>query len=61
MPAAGLNLKPGRTKRVRVRFETPAVAPGPYFLIASIDQTNVLTERNEANNTVSTAVTVASA
>ena len=61
MPAVGLNLKPGRAKRVRLRFETPAVTPGPFFLIANIDQTNVLTERNEANNTVSTAVTVASA
>ena len=61
MPAAGLNLKPGRARRVRLRFKTPAVTPGPYFLIATIDQTNVLTERNEANNTVSTPVTVASA
>jgi hypothetical protein len=50
---AKLKLKPGTTKAVKLNATAPVGTPaGTYFLVASIDSTNAITESNEGNNDV---------
>jgi hypothetical protein len=49
LPAVKLNIKPGATKAVKLKFNVGGVAPGTYFYIASIDSTPIV-DRNPSDN-----------
>jgi hypothetical protein len=50
---ARLSLKPGASKNVKLNFVVPAeVASGQYFIVATLDASNTLGDKNDTNNTV---------
>ena len=49
LPAVKLNVKPGATKAMKLKFNVGGVAPGTYFYIASIDSTPII-DRNPSDN-----------
>ena len=51
--AVRLNVKPGATRRLRLRYTVPTTLPaGDYQVVAQIDSANQLPESDETNNTV---------
>ena len=56
---AKVAIKAGASKAVKLNFTVPAgTAPGPYFVVATLDASNVLPESNETNNTVLSETTL---
>jgi hypothetical protein len=50
---AKVSLKPGASKNVKLNFIVPPeVASGQYFVVATLDPSNTLGDRNDTNNTV---------
>ena len=46
-----LNLRARHSTSVTLKFKYPSnLAPGSYFILASLDSTNVIAESNEENN-----------
>ena len=51
--------KPGKSKTVKLSFLVPAeTASGTYFLVAALDASNALAEKDETNNAVLSATAV---
>jgi hypothetical protein len=50
---AKVSLKPGASKNVKLNFIVPPeVASGQYFVVATLDPSNTLGDKNDTNNTV---------
>jgi hypothetical protein len=50
---AKVSLKAGTSKNVKLNFVVPAeVASGQYFIVATLDPSNTLGDKNDTNNTV---------
>ncbi len=60
IPGQKINLKPGKSRSLSVRFARPAgLAAGNYFLIAVVNSDQTLTEKTAANNAAVGATAVA--
>ncbi len=59
VPAGSLKLRAGGSKTINLSFTYPAgLADGDYFLVASVDPTNLISESNKANNLAVSAAPV---
>jgi len=55
-----INLRAGHSTNVKLKFDYPSnLASGKYFIVASVDSTNVIVESNESNNFAASARPVA--
>src|SRR5439155_6784241 len=56
-----LSLKPGKAKRLKLKFVPPAsLPPGTYTLRVAFDPDNLIGDPNTGNNVVDTGVTIQS-
>jgi hypothetical protein len=59
LAAGRINLRPHAARTVSLSIHYPTgIANGNYFLLATIDPTNVIAETNEANNTASSPLAI---